>query len=473
MNVVDAIFAHADARPQQIAVVDAARRLSWAQFANRVDALADELRGRGIAAGDRVALRAPDGLEALVTACAVLRLRGVHTPIDHTLMPAEVSEAIGALAVNHVITLVDDGQMRIDATGKARAPDPLGAGQSAFLRCSSGTTGAAKGVLLSHRGIAERIACANDGLKLSRDDRVLWLLPMAYHFAVSILLYLERGCAIVFGNSLRATTTAAIARAEAVTMAYASPYHIRRLASLPAGQDLPPSLRSVIATTTALDATAAADFHARHGHGVRQGLGIIEVGLPFVSPGDPGEPPGCLGKPLPSYKAAILDANGEECAVGASGELGIAGPGLFDAYVSPWQPREDVLDRGYFRTGDIAVRDARGDYRLLGRCKDVINVGGVKVFPLEVEAVLNAHPSVIASRVSAAPDPRTGEQVAAEVQARIDVDRAGLAAELSSWCALRLAALKCPASITVVDQLPMTGSGKVKRSPKRAAAKGG
>jgi long-chain acyl-CoA synthetase len=286
---------------------------------------------------------------------------------------------------------------------------------------------------------------------------------MAYHFAVSILLYLDRGAAIVFGNSLRASTTAAIARDEAVTLAYGSPYHIRRLASLPVGQDLPVSLRTVIATTTALDATAAADFHARHSRGVRQGLGIIEVGLAFVSPGAFGERPGNLGKPLPQYQVAILDPDGNECAAGCAGELGIAGPGLFDAYVSPWQPRAELLKQGYFRSGDIAMRDEQGVFHLLGRSKDVINVGGVKVFPLEVEAVLNAHPSVAASRVSALADPRTGEQVGAEVQVRPDADRSNLERELAAWCAQSLAALKCPASIRVVDQLPLTGSGKVKR----------
>jgi acyl-coenzyme A synthetase/AMP-(fatty) acid ligase len=464
MNLVDALFRHANERPDANAVVDGKIRLSWADLATRVEAVAMQLKQTGVAAGDRVALSATDGAHALIAACAALRLGAVHTPIDHALTGPEIFSAVSALAVPWIVTIDHDGHLRIAATGQAPTPDPLGAGQSAFLRCSSGTTGAAKGVLLSHRTIAERIACANDALQLTHEDRVLWLLPMAYHFAVSILLYIDRGAAIVFGNSLRASTTAAIARDEAVTMAYGSPYHIRRLASLPAGQDLPASLRTVIATTTALDATAAADFCARHGISVRQGLGIIEVGLSFVSPGGPEEKPGNLGKPLPRYHAAILDPNGKECAAGCAGELGIAGPGLFDAYVSPWRPRAELLMNGYFRSGDIAMSDASGDFHLLGRSKDVINVGGVKVFPLEVEAVLNAHPAVAASRVGSIADSRTGEQVGAEVQARPDADCSNLEQELAAWCAKSLAALKCPASIRIVDQLPMTGSGKVKRA---------
>jgi acyl-coenzyme A synthetase/AMP-(fatty) acid ligase len=286
---------------------------------------------------------------------------------------------------------------------------------------------------------------------------------MAYHFAVSILLYVRVGAAVVFGNRLRATASAAIARAEAVTCIYASPYHLRRLASLPAGDDLPKSLRQAISTTTALDAATAADFHARHGLGVRQALGIIEVGLPFVSPGSDGEKPGELAAPLPDYRVEILDPAGESVTSGTTGELAIAGPGLFDAYLDPWRPRETVLHRGCFRTGDLAMRGGDGAVTLLGRCKDVINVGGVKVFPLEIEAVLDAHPLVAASRVSAGPDPRLGERVRAEVQLRPGADVATVLAELPAWCAERLAPLKCPAAIVPVAQLPMTASGKVKR----------
>jgi acyl-coenzyme A synthetase/AMP-(fatty) acid ligase len=247
-----------------------------------------------------------------------------------------------------------------------------------------------------------------------------------------------------------------------VTFAYGSPWHIRRLAELPAGHDLPSTLQRVVSTTTALDATAAADFRRRHGIGVRQGLGIIEVGLPFLSAGIDGERPGELGLPLPDFRVDLLDENGA-LTTGGPGELAIAGPGLFDAYLTPWRPRDTVLHHGAFRTGDRAERMPDGGIRLLGRIKDVINVGGVKVFPLEVESVLSAHPWVALSRVRSAPEVRLGEQVHAEVQLKSDHDPAAVHEALSLWCEERLAPLKRPAAYTVVAHLAMTASGKVIR----------
>ena len=460
--VTDALDRHAADRPGQLAVHDGATALTWAELRAAVDAQVARFVAAGIVPGQRVALIAPDGEPALISALAVLRLGAVHAPIDHTLAAPEIETALTALGVDWQVRQAEPGAPHAvrQVTPAVSSPlDPLGPGQSAFLRLSSGTTGAAKGVLLSHGTIAARIAAANDGLQLGPDDRMLWLLPMAYHFAVSVLLYVDRGCAIVFGNRLRATDTAAAARAAGCTALYASPWHLRRLAELPAGADLPAGLRLVVSTTTALDAGTAAAFRARHGLGVRQGLGIIEVGLPFLSPGEAGERPGQLGRPLPAFSVAILDAAGQPVAPGEAGELAIAGPGLLDAYLTPWRTRESILDHGFFRTGDLATVDGDGAVTLLGRLKDVINVGGVKVFPLEVETVLAAHPAVRGCRVSAGPDPRLGEQVVAEVELSVPVEPDALAA----WCADRLAPLKRPGRITVVDRLPMTGSGKVKR----------
>ncbi len=101
--------------------------------------------------------------------------------------------------------------------------------------------------------------------------------------------------------------------------------------------------------------------------------------------------------------------------------------------------------------------------RLLGRIKDVINVGGIKVFPLEVEAVLEAHPWVAASRVRAGADPRLGEQVQAQVELRAGIEREAALPALEAWCAERLSALKRPARIDCVARLDRTANGKVRR----------
>ena len=468
-RITDCLIRHAQERPTILAVADGPQRLTWAELHVAVLASAEHLAAQGVAVGDRVALRAHDGAASLVSALAVLSIGGVHAPVDHTLADAEIASLMSALQtpwrldIPRTTTVADLATISVVSTGLPRVDDPLGPGMSAFLRLSSGTTGAAKGILLSHRSLLARVTAANRGLKLGANDRVLWLLPMAYHFAVSILLYIQNGAAIIFGNALRASGTATIAREHQVTFAYGSPWHIRRLAELPVGVDLPPTLQRVVSTTTALDATAAADFRARHGLGVSQGLGIIEVGLPFISDGMVDEKPGELGKPLPDYEIALFDEQGVLVAPGQSGELALRGPGLFDAYLTPWRPCDSVLHQGYFRTGDRAEWTTTGGIRLLGRLKDVINVGGVKVFPLEVESVLDAHTSVVASRVHAQPDARLGEQVHADIQLIPNTDAATATEALAAWCAERLAPLKRPAGYTIVEKLAMTASGKVVR----------
>ena len=487
-----AFFALADAAPATLAVVDGTLRLTRGELAAAIIAGVTTLRRHGVAPGDRVALSAPDGAPALVAALAVLHADAVHVPFDHALAPAEILDAAGILRVDWQLrpTAIAAATWELspapafsNESHSASPADPLHPQRSAFLRLSSGTTGAAKGVLIARDTLAARVAAAAPALALGPADRVLWLLPMAYHFAVSILLYIGRGAGIVFGNALRASTTATIARDHAVTFAYGSPWHVRRLAELPAGS-LPTTLRQVVATTAEIDPGTAAAFRARHGIRVRQALGIIEVGLPFVSPGHDGEAPGELGEVQPAFRVAILPPGDEAAAAGVSataentdfsrhphalppnteGELAMAGPGLFDAYVSPWRTRVTVLDHGFFRTGDRAICDAAGRVRLLGRIKDVINVGGVKVFPLEVESVLDAHPMVAASRVRAAPDARLGEAVMAEVEVHPGTDAATIIADLETWCADRLAPMKRPGRIVVVAALPRTGSGKVIRS---------
>ena len=461
-SVTAALRRHAATRPHALAAADARESVDWAALLARVDAQAAALRTAGVRPGDRVAHRLPDGVPALVAALAVLDLGAVHAPVDHLLAPPEVATAERAMAAAWRLVAGADGAVQAERTGLDAVADPLGPGASAFVRCSSGTTGTAKGVLLSHATVLERVAAANRGLLLDGDDRVLWLLPMAYHVAVSVALYVQVGAAIVFANALRATTTAAIARAHAVTFAYANPYHVRRLADLPATDALPASLRRVVSTTTALDADAARRFHARHGVPVAQGLGIIEVGLPLLSAGAIDEPPGRFAI-LPDYRVSIRDGHGAAAPIGAAGELAIAGPGLLDAYLTPWRPRAQVLHDGCFLTGDIARVESDGTVQLLGRCKDVINVGGVKVFPLEIESVLDAHPDVVASRVYGEADPRTGERIRAEVALAAQAQRIDAEARLAAWCSERLAAMKRPAVISVVDQVELTATGKVRR----------
>jgi long-chain acyl-CoA synthetase len=154
----------------------------------------------------------------------------------------------------------------------------------------------------------------------------------------------------------------------------------------------------------------------------------------------------------------ILAPDDEGC-----GEVAVSGPGFFDAYAAPWMSRNEVLADGWFRTGDIGRLDAQGFLFLLGRKTAVINLAGRKVFPEEIEAVLNRHPAVRESRVFGRAHPHLGEVVEAEVVL------AGAPAELeslSAFCRNNLASYKIPSRFHVVPALPRTvATGKIRRGP--------
>ena len=146
---------------------------------------------------------------------------------------------------------------------------------------------------------------------------------------------------------------------------------------------------------------------------------------------------------------------------GQTGQLGLRGPGMFAGYLNPRKRREEVLQDGFFLTGDLAHRDDAGRIVIDGRLKTVIDVAGHKVFPEEVAAVLEQHPAVLRSRVFTRPHPQMGEVVHAEIQLREGFS-ATATEEILTYCRKRLSSHKIPTSLAVVPEIALTSSGKVR-----------
>jgi long-chain acyl-CoA synthetase len=341
---------------------------------------------------------------------------------------------------------------------------------AAFLRFTSGTTGASKGVILSHETIRERIAAANEVLNLGPQDRVVWLLSMSYHFAVSIVSYLSYGATILLCDGPFAADILTTAARHGGTVIYGSPVHYDLMAHAENAPALP-HLRLAVSTTTALRAETAEAFAARFGRPLVQAYGIIEIGLPCINADRPGEKKTAVGKVLPAYQIRLRDVG-----AGAEGRaIQFRGPGLIDAYYEPFRRRDEIMPDGWFDTGDLGALDADGCLHILGRAKEMISVGGMKFFPQETEEVLAAHPAVAEACVFARADRRLGEIGAARVVLKKGVELPPDERELKDYCAQRLAAYKVPESIEFVDDLPRTASGKPLRrdlSAETATAKG-
>lgn len=460
------------------AIVDEHGILDYRTLLVETEKIAQDFAAYGLREGDCVGVQARNCRGFVIAVFAAVRCGATVMPIAHTLVSVERAIILERTPVHVLITDKDCG-LDFDAPGKEvsiqdlqvfyfyetgnsrdekvvdRVPD------AAFVRYTSGTTGMAKGVVLSHCDVFERIVAANNGLQLTEQDSVLFVLPMAFHFYVSIILYLHVGAAIIIAKDHAVAILVEMIARYHVTFFYASPLHYRMLISARVPAKCLETLKQAISTSTGLSLEIAEQFYSVFGVRITQAYGIIEVGLPIINFLDNTNNPQAIGQPLPDYEVAILDDDGALLETGRAGHLAVRGPGMFSAYLDPFRRREEVLVNGWFMTGDIASREVDGTVTVRGRKKSMINVCGEKVFPEEVETVLNAHQSVAESFVYGASHPRMGEIVQAQVV--LGKDDKMLAEELIDYARAKLSPFKVPQQIFFVEQIEKTLSGKAFR----------
>jgi acyl-coenzyme A synthetase/AMP-(fatty) acid ligase len=475
MNVFDTLAQSAKQWPDRIAIIDAGGPLGYHSLWREVEALKVQLEKLGLSEGQGVGVRARNGRAFVIGALAALGCGAVIMPIHHQMKPAELADM---LARAPLCVILDDGSGPAQPGKTIALENPGGNGlrftrlenqsplaprikDAAFVRFTSGTTGQSKGVVLTHRDVLERTKAANSGLKLIGDDKILWVLPMAYHFYVSIILYLEVGATVIVNTDYLAENILDAAAKHQATFLYVTPMHIRMLNNEGTGRVLPPSMRTVMSVSSRLDPKAAWDFHARYHVPVSQGFGIIEVGLPIMNIAEAEEHPEAIGRPVPGFETAIVNEMVKPVPDGETGQLALRGPGMFSGYLNPPRLRDEILHDGWFLTGDLAHRDSGGRIVLDGRTSSVIHIAGHKVFPEEIAGVLDQHPAVLRSRVFSRPHPQFGEAVCAEVQLR-NGNSPSISEDILVFCRRQLSSHKVPTSLEFVAEISMTTSGKVR-----------
>ena len=287
-----------------------------------MDALRVQLDRLGVQPGQGIGVRARNGRAFVIGALAALGCGAVIMPIHHQMKPDELADM---LAQAPLCAILDDGSgaanpakplrwkipaaigLRFTRIDNAQPPLAPGIKDAAFVRFTSGTTGAAKGVVLTHRDVLERTRAANAGLGLTSADKILWVLPMAYHFYVSIILYLEVGATVIVSADYLAGSLLETAAKHQATFLYITPMHVRMMNSDQSGRALPPSLQRVMSVSAKLHPQSALDFLAKYQVPVSQGYGIIEVGLPIQNIAEAAEHPEAIGRPVDGFEAKIVD----------------------------------------------------------------------------------------------------------------------------------------------------------------------
>lgn len=462
----------------QPAIFDEKGELSFSSLLEEVDALSSKLFDQGIAKGCGVGVMAKNSREFVISVFAVLGCGAAVMPISHQLKRPEIDEIIRKAGLHFII----DDYSGIEPLSGVKSEEISSLGTTirlskteisikkifaehvecpAFVRFTSGTTGTSKGVVIDEDGVLGRTEAANKALQLGPGSKVMWVLPMAYHFVVSIVLYIRYGAAIIISKDFMARSVLEMSNKYRGTLLYASPMQIRFLAADQSGLMLD-DMKKVISTSSGLNSDISDAFTKRFNKTVHQAFGIIEVGLPIINDSRGEESTESVGYVLPDYDVQVFDDSFNILPKGELGMLGIKGPGMFAAYLDPPIVRDEVLKNGYFFSADYAIIDDDGLVRIQGRQKSMINVSGNKVFAEEVEEILEQLPYVKLSRVSGVPHALMGQIIQAEIllteDMNIDVEA------ILKYCRERLSTFKIPQKIIVVDELEMTDSGKVKRA---------
>jgi acyl-CoA synthetase (AMP-forming)/AMP-acid ligase II len=462
-------------------------RVTYAKLREQVEACADALAGAGIRRGDRVAFVLPNGLESIVLFLAAASA-GSAAPLNPAYKESEfrfyledtgaralvvprggAEAARKALPENAVLmeASVDrSGRVTLEsrAAGSARAHDAPGPDDEALVLHTSGTTSRPKQVPLRQRNLAfsaENIALTYE---LTPVDVAMCVMPLfhIHGLMASTMATFYSGGTLVVPPAFDAMTFWPVVAEHRATWYSAVPtMHqmllLRNRGERPSGSE---HLRFIRSSSSALSGETMRQLELRFGAPVLEAYGMTEASHQMASnPLPPGQRrPGSVGRAT-GIKIGVMDEAGGMLKANMQGEVVIKGPSVIDAYANNPEANEKSFTGGWFRTGDQGVIDAAGYLSLVGRLKEMINRGGEKIAPREIDDVLLQHPAVAEAVAFGVPHSGWGEEVAAAVVLKGDATEK----ELIAFARERLADHKVPRKLFVVQQIPRTPTGKIQR----------
>ena len=352
-------------------------------------------------------------------------------------------------------------------TGGSPPSPALNANQAINIQFTSGTTGAPKGATLSHQNLLHNAVCAAAGMGLGPRDKLCIPVPLYHCFGMvlGVLVCVTSGAAMVFpAEAFEPGQTLQTVARERCTALHGVPTMFLAMLEHPSFQstDL-----SSLRTGIAAGALCPAPMMRR----MIDDMNLVDItigyGMTETSPLSTQTSPDAdletrtetVGTMLPHFEGRVIDENGDPVPFGSAGEYCARGPGVMIGY---WNQPADTaasIRDGWMHSGDLATMDEKGRIKIVGRIKDMIIRGGENIYPAEVEAFLAAHPAVADVAVFGIPDERFGEQVCAWVRLRTPVEPH----EILNWCKGRISHQKVPARIRIVDEFPMTVTGKIQK----------
>ncbi|MDP3653409.1 MAG: AMP-binding protein [Rhodoferax sp.] len=467
------------------------QRYSYQALEQETARYAHLLIASGLTQGDRVAVQVDKSAAAIFFYLGCVRAGLAYVPInpdcqsddvDYFLNDADAAmfvcrpsflESAKQLAwhstASTVFTLGMDGN---GSLAEAASTQPTtfttahcAADALAAIMYTSGTTGRPKGAMLSHRNLSSNALVLHAYWGFVPGDVILHMLPI-YH---THGLFVATHCAMLNGSPLlfepRFDAPRALQLMAQATVLMGVPPHYAALLDEP-GLNLAACahMRLFISGSAPLLASTFQEFRQRTGHAILERYGMTEGGMLVSNPLEGERRCGTVGFPLPGVQARVIDQQGRTLAANQIGHIQVKGPNLFTGYWRmPQKTRDEFTPDGFFKTGDVGRADAQGYLTIVGRFKDVIQVGEQEVYPKEIETAIDLLPGVVESAVIGLPDRLTGANVAAVV-ARKGAGPHLTAAEITSALKTSFADFKIPKAVYFVDQLPRNGMGKVQKN---------
>ena len=456
----------------------------------------------GIVPGDRIVVLMANCPEVPVTYNAIWRAGAVVTPVVFLISPPELTHiladsaavaivttpellatvtmaAAGAPELRHVIVVggapeslpehvrgVDFAELEAAPAGEIVR---VGDDDLAALMYTGGTTGRAKGVMLSHRNLYACSASSHSASQAAGITRNITALPLSHAYGMIVTLTgyhaTERGMAVLQrwfdpADFLRLAAEHRIERTAVV------PAMIQMLLAQPVEDFDLSALRYVNSGAAPLAAETREQWHRRvPSSEVLEGYGCTESGAVISVNPVGASRPGSVGLPIPDYVVAILDESDAEVPAGTDGEICARSAGVMAGYWNSPEETAATLRGGWLHTGDIGHLDADGYLYVVDRKKDLIIRGGFNIYPRDVEDVLLEHPAVAMAGVVGRPDERLGEEVVAFVSLRPGGE--ATPEDIVEFAKGRLAANKYPREVTILDAIPLTSVGKLDRKALR------
>lgn len=485
-KIIELVEQNASVRPGGIALIDSdGTEYDWSSYLQGITHSVNLLRNHGVVQGDRVLIVAENCVSTVLLIFAATQLGAIAVPVNARMSSNEVqaiqahagprvvvfTSSVSTAANEHANTcqaqeqLTPYGALRITQCENVLEISNQHLGDTAVILYTTGTTGAPKGVMLTHKNLLFAGVASMKLRSITHEDRLYGALPLSHVFGVAsvIMASATAGACVQLETRFRPallfraiqngiTVLPAVPQMHALLMQYTEENNIAGINA--------PLLRYVSSGAAPLDPAWKRKAEKFYGLALQNGYGMTEstAGISATNHAI-GNPDISVGEPLDGIEV-LIDTTAKTYETNTEGEILTRGPHVMLGYFNDSKATNEAKDaNGYLHTGDIGRIDEAGLLHICGRCKELIIRGGFNVYPPEVEAAINDHPDVVQCAVVGRSLETADEEILAFVQclngSTLDVH------SLKEFVSSRIAPYKCPNKVIVVDALPAAATGKI------------